>query len=435
MNFHQLKQILIDQQEEAKELLNAPTLIQREQLDSVVSSIDSKLITVIVGIRRCGKSTLALQAHKDRSFFYFNFDDEILSQIRTEQLQVLLDLAFEIQPTITHFIFDEIQNIDRWEFFINRLQRKKNHITLTGSNSRLLSSELATHLTGRHISIEIFPLSFLESLHLTKKTDLIEQKNITSQVKVQIQTEFKKYIENGGFPEVYQLSNDKIKDLYVKDLYDKILTRDIAQRRKIRNVKNLKEISLLCQSHFASRFTYQSFKKTTASKSISTIKNYVDYIEESYLNFIVQPFSFKAKERISLPKKMYSIDSLILKTVLKNQDTDYGKKLENLIYLELRRQNHDVYTIIEASYEVDFCIRQGRSVTELIQVCWDFESNITKEREIKSLVSASKKYKTKKLKIITYAIEEKFQYDELLNIDIIPAWKWILELRSKYIFI
>lgn len=433
MNIQQLKQRLIDQQAEAVELLNAPSLIQREQMDSVLSSIESKLITVIVGIRRCGKSTLALQAHKNKSFFYFNFDDEILSQIKTEHLQTLIDLAFEIQPKATHLIFDEIQNIDRWEFFINRLQRKRIHITLTGSNSRLLSSELATHLTGRHISIEVLPLSFTEFLRLTKKNELILEKNPTSQNIIKIQSEFRNYIENGGFPEIYQFSNDtKIKDIYIKDLYDKILTRDVAQRRKIKNIKILKEIALLCQSHVASRFTYQSFKKTTASKSLSTIKNYVDYIEESYLNFIVQPFSFKVKERVSLPKKMYSIDSLILKNILKNQNTDFGKKLENLVYLELRRQTFDVYTIIEPTYEVDFCIREGRNITELIQVCWDFESNMTKEREIKSLINAYKKYKSKKLKIITYATEEVFQYDKSLYIEIIPAWKWVLELRSSH---
>lgn len=427
MKIQQIKQTLIDQQQEAQDIINDSQLIEREQLTLITESINSKLITVIVGIRRSGKSTLAMQSHKNKKFLYFNFDDEILAQIKTEELQDLLNIGLELKPDSTHLIFDEIQNIPKWELFINKLQRKKFKITLTGSNSRLLSSELASHLTGRHVSIEVLPLSFAETLKLLADDKTTKTTNLNSKKIIDLQLKFKYYIENGGFPEVYSLSeNKKFRHMYAQELYDKILTRDIVQRRKIKNIKALKEVALLCLFNFSSRFSYQVTKRTSQINSLNTVKNYIDYLEESYLGFVIEPFSFKVKERISLPKKFYCIDPLILSAILKNENSDFGKKLENIIFLELRRMQKETYCIIDPKYEVDFAIREGRSITELIQVCWDLSEAETKAREIKSLLLAQKKYNAKKLKIITYATEDKIQIDESFVIEVTPAWKWLL---------
>lgn len=415
---------LKEQQIQALELLNS-NLTERDALSICKEFIKSKFITVIIGHRRSGKTTLALQSVKDKDFLYFNFDDEILSDFKAQELNDLLEVALTISPQAKYLIFDEIQNIQKWELFINRIQRKSFHIILTGSNSRLLSQELSTHLTGRHLIVELFTFSFNEFLRF-KNVDFKLLKIEKTETRSLMYNYFLQYLESGSFPEILNLdSKGIVYKSYIKELYEKIIFRDVLQRRKIRNTKALKEIALIALSNFASRFTFQAIKRSSTINSINTVKNYIDYLQEAYIQQIIEPFSFKIKERVSLPKKIYPIDNSYINVILNKKGEDLGKKLECIVFIELKRRGLECYCLIEPKYEVDFAIKEGRSLKQLIQVCWSMENEETKKREIYAIIEAAKKFKVKELKIITENAEEILIVEEH-QIEIIPAWKWLL---------
>lgn len=424
MNKDQIRQILTDQQTEVLNMMAEDVLIPRSQQPFLEEALSTKLIKVISGIRRSGKSTLALLTLQKQNFLYINFDDENLSQVRTKDLQSIFEIGLTISKMPKLIVLDEIQNVTGWELFVNRLHRQKYNVIVTGSNSRLLSQELATHLTGRHIGIEVFPFSFYE--YLTFKKIALPEQNVTTLQRLQYQKQMQNYIETGGFPEVLQFKPDsRIFKNYLKELYSKIIDKDIAQRRKIKNIKALKEISLILMSQYASQFTYHSVKKVSTINSINTIKNYIEYLQESYLGFVVEPYSHKIKERISLPKKFYTIDIALSEAILGKSYQDHGKKIENIVFLELKRRDKEIYYIKAPNYEVDFLIREGRTLSELIQVSWSLDDEKTKNREVKALILAAKEYKIKKLLIITMATETIINTDGL-EIQILPLWKWLL---------
>lgn len=393
--------------------------------------IESKFAKVIMGIRRSGKSTMAILGLKGKSFLYFNFDDEVLAQLNSTELQNLFEIGLSINSNAQYFIFDEIQNIDGWEFFVNKLQRRGYNIIITGSNSRLLSSELSSHLTGRQVSIEILPFSFSEFLYF-KKIELNENiEKMGAQKKAIIIACFDEYFQKGGFPELLALpSESMLRKTYLRELYDRILSRDIVQRRKIRNLRSMKEIGLLMMSQFACLFSYQNVRRTTGLTGVSTVKNYIEYIQESYLGFLLEPYSHKVKERISLPKKFYAIDLGLLHAVLGIEGTDLGRKLENLIFLELRRRSQEIYFIKEPNYEVDFVIRKGRKLVKLIQVCWNLDDYATQERELSALIRAAKKYKVSDLEVVTYNFEN-VENIEGFVVKLTPVWKWLLQVPTS----
>jgi predicted AAA+ superfamily ATPase len=419
-----IKQAIIEQQNEALDYTNSQALITREALPSLEEMLNGNLITVIMGMRRTGKSTLALQYLKNKNFLYLNFDDEVLAQTKAANLNSILEMGLSVCPDAKFLFFDEIQNIKSWELFINRLARQKYKIIITGSNSRLLSSELASHLTGRHLSLELFPFSFFE--FLVSKNIPLKNKNSTTKENAEYLRQFNIFFNTSGLPQVATgLQSERLVKNYLKDLFDKIVTRDIAQRRKIKNIKVLKELSLLSLSLYSSQFTYQSLKKTCGISSINTVKNYIDYLQESYLIFCLEPFSFKVKERISLPKKFYTIDLALTEAVLSSNSGDLGKKLENIIFLELKRRGHEIYYIKGSNYEVDFAIKEGRKITSLMQVSWSIDNEITKERELSSLIKGARDFKIDKLYLITESTDDLIKVDDL-EIVVIPAWKWLL---------
>jgi predicted AAA+ superfamily ATPase len=422
-----IKQSLIEQQNEARDYVNSPDLISRESLPELEEMLSGRLITIIMGMRRTGKSTLALQFLKNKKFLYVNFDDEVLGQVKSTELNSVLETGLSLEPNIEFLFFDEIQNVDNWELFVNRLARQKYKIIISGSNSRLLSSELASHLTGRHLSLELFPFSFREFLIL-KKIDF-KKEHLTTTERAERLYYFNQYIKIGGLPQVVTgLQTDRLVKNYLRELFDKIVTRDIVQRRKVKNVKVLKDLSLLALSLYSSQFTYQSLRKACSISSVSTVKNYIDYLQESYLIFCLEPFSFKVKERISLPKKFYTIDLALTEAVLSSSTGDLGKKLENIVFIELRRRGHEIYYIRDVAYEVDFAIKEGMKITTLIQVAWSISNAKTRSRELSALVKAAVEFKTNILYIITENEEELIKIDEF-EISVVPVWKWLLSYK------
>jgi len=300
MNQQIIKQILIEQKNEITQIFKGK-IIPRDIQPRIKKIFKTDLIKVIMGVRRCGKSTLAHQQLKGKKYGYIDFDDERLIGIKSKDLNDFLEKLNEISPGVTLLLLDEIQNIEGWELFVNRLKRKGYNVIVSGSNSKLLSRELATHLTGRHFSIELYPFSFRE--FLTFKDIFVKEEDFyITEKRAIIKKSIEEYLIEGGMPEALKI---EAKRSYLRELFDKITTRDIVLRYNVKYIKDLKEMALYAISNFSSKITYHKIKNIFEIKSTHTVKNYLNYLEEAYLTFLLNPFSSKIKEQIKQPRKIY----------------------------------------------------------------------------------------------------------------------------------
>ncbi len=416
------KRILKDQKAELEEMMKDKKIVEREAQTNFKYIISSKLIKITAGVRRCGKSVFTYNILKNK-FGYVNFDDERLININPEEvLSTLIEIYGEDLKTI---FFDEIQNLENWELFVNRLKRQGYNIFITGSNSKLLNKELATHLTGRHLSMEIYPFSFREYLTAINFDKDLE----TTKGHALLKHELENYVFNGGFPEIIvEKENPKI---YLRELYRKIVDRDIISRHNIAYRKTFKEISLSLLSNPGRTVSYNKLKKQFNLGSEHTTKNYLSYLEEAYLLLPLSKFSYKPKEIEKSEKKVYVIDSGIVNHVSIRTNIDFGFLLENVVAIELFRKksfNPDLSLYYFRDYqqrEVDFVLKKGLKIKQLIQVCYSLEDYNTKEREIKSLLKASKELKCNNLLIISWDEEDEIK-EKGKNIKVVPLWKWLV---------
>lgn len=398
-----LMQVLADQQAELENLYSTSWTPRYEER---LFEWESPMAQVVIGVRRSGKSTLChkvLKEHKVR-YGYVNFDDDRLAAIGTEDLNKVLECLYQLYGTeIKYLFFDEIQNIVGWHLFVNRLLRQGLHIFLTGSNAKLLSSELATHLTGRYIEIRLYPMSYAELCH-SKKIDL---RALTTQANAKRKIAFNEYLIDGGLPELLTLRNPQNKRTYVEGLIETIIIKDIARRYKIRNPEALRRIAHHLINNTCQCIHYASLTETAGINSVSTTQKYVAYLSQAFLIHRLQKFSFKSRERIT-EEKAYVIDT----GFIANRDNtllgeNIGWRLENAILIELLRRYHsmaeDIYYYKPSSRqkEVDFVVcRQGK-VLELIQAAYTLGDPKTLKRETEALVTASEKLECDKLTIIT----------------------------------
>lgn len=428
MDYLILKQIIIDQREELELLCQKEKIIDRQVLNQYKTFLKSGLVKVITGPRRAGKSILGYQLVKDKNFAYINFDDELLSGLKTEDLNLVVKAFYEIYKEPEFILLDEVQNIENWELFVNRLKRQGFNLIVTGSNARLLSKELASHLTGRHFSLELYPFSFREFLKFHNLE--YEKDNFSTRQTALIKRELEKFILSGGFPETLKEPSPK---RYLTSLYSNILTKDIALRHKIRFIKTVKEISNYLISNFSGQMSFNKLKNIFNIKSVHTAQNYLSFLEETYLLFLTEKFSFKAKEKITAPRKVYVIDTGLINAVSPGSSRNIGRLYENLAALELMRKKADS-TNLEIYYwqdysgkEVDFVIKEGLKIKELIQICYDLGNYDTKRRELESLLKAQREMKAKNcsLLVITsdYEGEEKIKNK---TIKFTPLWKWLI---------
>jgi len=344
---------------------------------------------------------------------------------RTEDLNDFLEAVNEISPNARYLLLDEVQNIEGWELFANRLKRAGYNLVITGSNAKLLSQELATHLTGRHASLELFPFSFKEFLKRKGLNFSAEDLYLTKN-RAAVKKALEQYMQQGGFPELFSVENKK---QYLRDLYDKIISRDIMPRHKVRFGKELKELAVYLFSNFGSRFTYRKLKNVFEIKSSHTVKNYVNYLEEAYLIFELLPFSFKLKQQLNSARKIYCIDNGMINAISFQNSANSGSLMENLVFLELKMQKKETYFYLnERGREVDFLIRENRKITELIQVCYDLKNVETKERELSALIKSSEELGCNKLTVIAWD-DDKVEIYKEKKIKCIPLWKWLLEVK------
>ncbi|MEK6827202.1 MAG: ATP-binding protein [Nanoarchaeota archaeon] len=401
--------------------------LKESYVERIEPNIDltNSLIKVIIGPRRAGKSFFSINnLSKDGKFGYVNFDDEEL--IRVEDYNDIISAVNSVYENPKILFLDEIQNLPRWELFVNRLQRQGYFLVLTGSNSHLLSKELATHLTGRHIQIIVFPFSFKEYLSF-------ENKNLTAS---ETKTKLSDYIIFGGYPEPL-IKKINYKD-YLTTLLNSILFKDIVKRYKVRFSQSISDLSEQLLSNIANEYSYNSLSKISKIKSTHTIEKYLQYLEESFIFFSVKRFSYKVKEQISSIKKIYCIDNGFIHAKAFNSSQNSGKLYENLVAIELKKQELNgkinfYYWKNQQQEEVDFVIKKGIKIEQLIQVCYNLNNIETKNREIRALLKAGDELKCKNLFIINLdkeGEEEIEWFNMKAKIKFIPLWKWLLEMKN-----
>ena len=369
------------------------------RVEEAFFDLDSSLAQIVIGVRRCGKSTLCHTVLKKNNinYAYVNFDDERLAKLGTEQLDEILEALYMVYGDFKYLFLDEIQNIKGWNLFVNRLLRQKLHIVITGSNAKLLSSELSTYLTGRYNQIELFPFSFSEYLQFKEiKSNALTTKDIAFRKHA-----FEEYLIQGGFPEIFSLKDSKG---YVQRLVSNILTADIMKRFKIRYVDALMKITNYMIANFAQQVNYKLIATIFGLGSQHTAENYVNYLRQTYLLVGINKFSYKARERIR-SEKMYLIDqSLIINQENNLTGKNLGWKLENIVYLELLRRKKsadiDVYYYLNG-YEIDFVICEKLNTLELIQVSANIDAEKVFKRETSALIKGVKTLNCTNLTLIT----------------------------------
>jgi predicted AAA+ superfamily ATPase len=376
--------------------------------------IDTEQIVVISGVRRSGKSTLLRQfASYFTDYRYLNFDDERLIRFEVDDFANLM-LLWQKQGNFNTIFLDEIQNVPQWERFVRRICNEGYKIFITGSNSKLLSGELGTHLTGRHKTIELFPFSFSELLIMKN----IDYKNVkTNTQKAALLAAFDEYLSGGGFP-YYCKTGEKD---FLTLLYDNILYKDVVFRFAIREKRTFRELANFALSNIGKEFSYENIAKTLNIKSNTTVKNYLDNMEEAYLIFTLPKFDFSLKKQYTSNKKMYVIDNGLRNNVAFFFSEDKSRLLENIVFLELKRRGGNIY-FHKDKKECDFVVQHGIRITDAIQVCVELKDD-NKEREVNGLFEAMKYYNLEKGTIVTLNQEDVIDLNGK-QISVLPAYEF-----------
>lgn len=393
--------------------------IEREH----VSLIDDDSVVVISGIRRCGKSTLlqAIRAKNKEQDYYLNFDDERLIHFKVEDFQLLLELFGERFGKQTTFYFDEIQNVSGWERFVRRLHDYGNKVYITGSNASMLSKELGTHLTGRYQQIELYPFSFVEFLKLQGMNPYSLDPFHTDD-KATLKAAFNAYFTLGGFPAFLKSKHTE----YLKSLYESVLYRDVMVRNGITNEQEILELMFFVTSNTSKLISYNSLAKVIGVKNATTVKQYLGFLQDAYLLSVVPKYDVSVKKQLLNSKKVYGIDLGLIRQLSFQHSENQGRLLENLVFLELKRQAKTVY-YHHHKWECDFVIREKNSITQAIQVCWSMHDNKTKEREMNGLLDAMTAYHLKEGLILTEDESDCILIDNK-KINIMPVWLWLLTI-------
>jgi len=416
MNKAILKTIVLDQQKVLA--VKEKDYVPRDLEKKITESKKNNFIVIIAGVRRCGKSTLLnywRQKQKDQDY-YFSFDDERLVNFTVADFQNLVEIFLELYGRQNVFYFDEIQNISGWERFARRLHNEGKKVYITGSNASLLSRELGTHLTGRYLEYSLFPFSFSEFLSFKQvKT----KKHFTTEEKVEFLKHFKQYLKSGGFPEYLKTKNQEV----LKTLYRDILYRDIIVRYNLPQERPLRELVSFCASNIGKEISFNSLKTLVGVKSSTTIKEYFDYLENSFLVFLVPKYDFSYKKQLVANKKVYFIDNGLAKQIGFRFSPDKGRFLENLVFIALKRQGKEIF-YHQAKFECDFLIKEGQKIKQVIQVAYLLDRH-NRQREINGLLEAMKTYNLKKGIILTMEQAEEFNLAGR-KIKIMPVWQWLL---------
>ncbi len=401
---------LIRKQKSEISRITARAYVERSIGSRVLGGLESDAVKVIIGPRRAGKSSLALQVLQGKKFVYFNFEDEALNFDFTAE--EILECFEELSPDFQYILFDEIQLFPRWEHLVNRLQRLGKNILITGSNSKLLSGELSSSLTGRYTEYQLLPFSYAEYLVAIKASSNVET--------------FLEYLTSGGFPSV--VTKRILLSDFLTSLWNAIILKDLVQRYKIRRIAELKGLLHLVLTSMGARASSRSLERAlNGALSHSTISKYLNWAEEAYLCCALQNYSFKARERVNSEKKLYTYDNGFFSAQRTSGASDYGKLLENYVFIELCRNgfvpNLSLFSYqTRSGFEVDFFTPPASGKARLIQVAFSALTAKTAYRETRALISASKELGVDNLYLVTCDDSEQILEIGGSRIHVVPAW-------------
>ena len=407
-----ISQVVREQKAELEHLLSLPVLERRPMRRIDVGSAQAQ---AVLGMRRSGKSVACRKAMKDSGvvFGYVDFDDEALSKLTADDLGDVLQAVYEVYGEVTHFLFDEIQNVEGWHLFVNRLLRGGNHVVITGSNARLLTDDLATHLTGRYVPIEVLPFSFSEYCAWIGHSS---------------EEDWRRYFINGGLPETFAMPDQRG---YVSALYNSMLSKDILGRHKVRNARRFLDAAYVVMQQFSREIAYDNLAEKAGVASAHTMQTYVGYLAESYLVSLVRRYSAKPAERIR-NDKIYLNDPAFISyfTGVLGSEEELGWRLENIVYLELLRHRTDddveIFYYRDQSYDIDFCLARHGKVVQLIQVAYTINGEKTRKRELTPLFGAGRKLGCPSLLLVTDHESEEVEKDGQC-VHVVAAKDWLLK--------
>ena len=399
-----MKDILIDQRKERDELLSRPYLTRRTLQDPHLL-LDSKLIKLITGPRRTGKSTQALLMLRGKNFAYWD----------ASQVMRMLD---DVYPGYEYILLDEVQNLDAWDLWVSSLYRMGKNLVITGSNAKMLSSEMATVLTGKYLQLEMLPFS-LEEFFDWNKLDL---HNLKEAQKAEASALTDDYLRNGGYPET--VVSRSLTRSYLDTLFDAIIWKDVAKRHHVRNTTDLNNLALYLVSNICSQLSANELTANLGLSSVNTTKKFMDYLHEPYLFYYLPRYNNKLNLMKKAPRKVYVVDNGFVAAKAFALSSNLGHLLENQVFIELIRRGYATektlfYYRSRNDKEIDFVMRKGTSVEQLVQVCYDMSNPRTEKRETDNLVEGAGELRCDKLVIVTNDEERTIEKDGY-KISVIP---------------
>ena len=404
-------------------------IIREDYLKQLEKLKETGQVVTIVGVRRSGKSTLIKQYIKKliergedrKNFLYINLEEpRFIDELSLKFLQDAYEAYLEIVgPTSKPYVFlDEVQNVKGWEKFVRALHEKNEaFIFISGSSAKLLSKELGSTLTGRHVDLVVRPLSFKE--FLTFNNFKFETRLEILSNKIKIKKFLREYLSYGGFPLVVLA---KEKEEILSRYFDDILTRDIAERHGIKKTDKLKILAKYYLTNISSPLSFRKIKNFIGI-SLDTVERFSYYLRDAYLIFFVSKFSYSLKEQEINPKKVYAVDLGLRNMFSFKFSEDWGKLYENAVFFELLKKNKELCYHRER-HECDFLVKRGETVKEAIQVCFALTEE-NKRREVDGLLEAMERFKLRDGTVITEDFEGKEKYGNK-TINFIPLWKWLL---------
>lgn len=414
-----MKNVLLNQRQERDNLLSHPYLSRHSKyaFDELLLNKQIKLIT---GPRRSGKSTQALLMLQGKNFAYLNFDDNaLLSRWNEEVVMAMLD---DVYPAYDYLLLDEVQNLDNWDLWVSKLYRNGVNMVITGSNAKLLSSEMATVLTGRYIQVEMLPFSLAEVFEWNG----MNLGAVSDEDAVRALRMMDDYLRNGGYPETVEARS--ITQGYLSTLFDSIVWKDVAKRHRVRNVNDLNNLAMYLVSNFCNPLSYNSVAMDLGFASVATTKKFMGYLNEPYLFFYLSRYNNKLKLMKNAPQKVYLVDNGFVSAKAFSLSDNLGRLLENQVFVELLRRGYNTerslfYYRSRNDKEVDFVTRDGNRIESLIQVCYDLSSPRTEKREVDSLVECAGELRCDRLVIVTWGEERVIEKDGY-RIEVVPVRKW-----------
>lgn len=421
-----MKTIILNQRKERDELLSRPYLERRSNQDTEML-LGSHLIKLITGPRRVGKSTQALLMLRNRNFAYLNFDSQQLLDAWNANL--VMRMLDDVYSGYEYLLLDEVQNLGAWDLWVSELYRMGKNLVITGSNAKMLSSEMATALTGKYIKVEMLPFS-LEEFFDWNKLDLSE---LNPEQQADASALMDDYMRNGGYPEV--VASRQLTRTYLDTLFDSIVWKDVAKRHNVRNVTDLNDLALYLVSNFCNPVSANELTEELGFSSVNTTKKFMDYLHEPYLFYYLPRYNNKLKLMKKAPRKVYVVDNGFVAAKAFSLSDNLGRLLENQVFVELLRQGYDTdktlfYYRSRNDKEVDFVLRTGNHIERLVQVCYDMSTPKTEKREVDSLIECAGELNCNNLVIVTNNEERAIEKDGY-RIEVVPVAKWSVSLEQQ----